>query len=124
MEKKKVLSADDILSADDMEVAHVECPEWGGVVAVKTMTGAERDAFEMSMSESNKKGAKKAARLENLRARFIAATAVDEKGAPLFTSAQVAALGKKSAKALDRCVDAARDLNGMFDSAVEDAEGN
>jgi hypothetical protein len=38
------LSADAILAADDIVTEAVDCPEWGGKVLVKAMTGAERDS--------------------------------------------------------------------------------
>ena len=117
----KVLSAADILAAKDMETVTVECPEWGGDVVVKSMTGTERDAFETSLTKKGK-GGKPESDTANMRARMVAAAAVDDKGAQLFTAAQVADLGKKNAKVLDRLFDVASKLNGMFDGDVEAAK--
>ena len=41
-----VLSRDEILAADDIQIELLEVPEWGGSIFVKGMTGAERDRFE------------------------------------------------------------------------------
>lgn len=38
---KKLLSIDDILAADDLPTARVDCPEWGGQVEVKALTRAQ-----------------------------------------------------------------------------------
>jgi len=121
----KLLGAADILGADDIKTERVSCPEWGGDVLIKTMTGAERDAFELSLSKDKKGKGKAENDLSNIRARYVAATAVDAKGVLLFTQEQVEELGKKNAKALDRCFDVARELNGMLkETEVEEAKGN
>ena len=43
------LTKDQILEANDLQSESVTVPEWGGDVLVRTMTGADRDAFEASM---------------------------------------------------------------------------
>ena len=126
MANGKTLSADNILSADDIKVRRVKCQEWGGDVIIKTMSGTERDDFELTLAaERDDKGKKGKTNLTNVRARYVAATAVDDKGVLLFTQEQALELGKKNAKALDRCFDVARDLNGMLkETEVAEAEGN
>lgn len=113
-----LLSKDAILGADDLITEDVEVPEWGGTVRVRMMTGAERDAFEESLSRTKGKSVK--ANLANLRARLVAKTVVDEAGKRLFTDAEAGVLGQKSAAALDRVFDAARTLNGMTEKDVEE----
>src|SRR5258707_11983730 len=46
------LSRDAILEAKDREVVEVDCPEWGGSVLVRGMSGKERDMFEMSLQDA------------------------------------------------------------------------
>ena len=120
--KSKLLSASDILGADDLAHERVDVPEWGGHVFVKTLTAGERDAFEASMFKG--RGKDRVENLENLRARLCALTLCDEAGVRLFDAADVARLTAKSAKALDRVFDRAQRLNGMGAADIEEMVGN
>lgn len=113
-----LLTKDEILAADDLPTEDVEVPEWGGTVRVRTLTGAERDRFEESITQV--KGGSVKTNYANLRARLVALCAVDEQGRRLFSDADAAALGRKSAAALDRVFIAARRLNGMSDADIEE----
>ena len=62
--------------------------------------------------------------LKNIRARLVVKTACDENGALLFTEDQASYLGKKSAKALDRCFSVAQTLNGLSGNDVEELAKN
>ncbi len=72
---KKFLSASDILGAVDIVSEDVEVAEWGGWVRVQGLTGAQRDAFEAGLSQ--RKGKRVTTSMENIRARLVAARAVD-----------------------------------------------
>jgi len=113
-----LLSKDQILAAEDLVTEDVEVPEWGGTVRVRMMTGAERDSFEDSLTQTKGKNVK--TNLANLRARLVARTVVDEAGKRMFTDAEAGVLGQKSAAALDRVFEAARKLNGMTEKDVEE----
>jgi hypothetical protein len=116
-----LLTKEQILNATDLPVEDVPVPEWGGAVRARTLTGAERDAFEVASSQAREKfGFEAAAR--NYRARWAAACLVGEDGRPLFAAADVEALGGKSSAALDRVLRAANRLNGLGDP--EDAAKN
>jgi hypothetical protein len=110
-----ILTKEAILAADDLPRELVNVPEWGGDVFVRTMTGADRDAFEASLI--GKEG-----RMENVRARLVSLTLCTETGDRLFDDAEVAALGKKSARALDRVFSVAQRLNGIGTEQVEAAK--
>lgn len=112
------LSRDEILNADDLITKEVEVPEWGGTVIVRKMSGTERDQLEASMTEEGGGG------LVNFRARLVATTVVDEAGQRLFTKADVEALGKKSASALDRVAEAASELSAMSQKDIEELTEN
>lgn len=112
-----ILTRKQILEADDRTKVIVKVPEWGGEVIISSMSGKMRDAWEQSLSKSDFS-------LDNMRARFLAAVAIDEKGEPLFTMADVEALGKKSGAALNRCTVAAQKLNGMTNEDLEDIVKN
>jgi len=110
------LTRDTILAVDDREYETVPCPEWGGEVRLRSLTGAERDAYEQSLVQT--RGKSREMNLRNARAKLVALCAVDESGKRLFADADVDALGKKNAKPLDRLFDAARRLSGLSEDDV------
>jgi hypothetical protein len=112
------LTRDAILAAQDLKRIEVSVPEWGGTVLVRAMTGAERDAWEQSLTVGGKLD------VSNVRARLVASCAVDESGALLFSPADAVALGSKSGAALERVAKVAQRLNGLTEEALEDARGN
>jgi len=114
------LSKEQINKADDFKTIEVPVPEWGGSVLVRTISGTERDAFEQTIFD----GKSQSARLTNIRARLAALTMVDEKGKRLYEDKEIATLGRKSAKPLDRIYDAAAKLNGLSKDDVEDLAKN
>jgi hypothetical protein len=116
------LNRDQILAANDAKRKLVAMPEWGGDVWVATMTGTARDRWEQGLlirrngvSEPN---------MENMRARLVAATVVDDDGNRLFTEADIEHLGKKSAAALERLCKVAQALNGIGEAELEELSGN
>ncbi len=112
-----MLTREQILSAPDLRTETVNVPEWDGAVVVRTMTAAERDEYEQSMVAS--RGPDESANLRNVRARLVAMTAVDEAGKRLFMDADIAALGAKSASAVNRVFQVASRLNALTESDVE-----
>lgn len=116
----KILSRDEILTAPDLPMERVEVPEWGGSVYVRTMTGAERDAWEVN----DVKRRKETGDSGNIRAMLAALTLCDQSGKLLFSLADVETLGGKSAAGLDRVVDVALKLNRITQSDFEDLEKN
>lgn len=111
------LTKEQILSADDRKTDIVDVPEWGGLVKIRAMTGAERDRFEQDSIEGRGKDTKM--NLRNIRARLVSLSIVDENNNRLFTRNDIEALGQKSAAALDRVFGAAQKLSGLADSDVE-----
>lgn len=116
-----VLDRSAILAVSDIQTRTVAVPEWGGDVLVRGMTGLERDQYETSILDQRGKKAK--VDLLNARARLASMTIVDEKGDRVFTDADVVALGKKSAAALDRIYDVAAALSGISDDDLDDLLG-
>lgn len=117
-----LLSRDAILAAEDRPTEDVDVPEWGGTVRLRALSGAERDAFETSMLDQ--RGKPTAARLQNFRARLLAASIVGEDGQRLFTDKDVATLGAKSGAVIDRLFERARRLSGMAREDVDALAGN
>lgn len=117
-----LLTKDQILQADDRKYQDVDCPEWGGTVRVRSLSGMERDMFETSVVVG--KGKNRDVNLRNLRAKLVALTVVDGLGEPLFTEPDVKALGEKNAAALDRVFTSAQQLSGLREADVEELVKN
>ncbi len=118
----KILSKEDILGSSDLRFETVAVPEWGGSVRLRTLSGAERDAFEGTLMKLV--DGRRVPDMDNLRAKLLAATVVDEDGRQIFGVQDLVALGRKSAVAIDRIFAVAQRLNGMAPDAVEDAIKN
>jgi len=117
-----ILTRDLILQANDLRRELVEVPEWGGVVYVRSLTGAERDRFEASILRMN--GVEPQMRFENFRARMVAMTIVDSDGKQLFSEADIEALATKNAAALERVFKTAQKLSGFTKEDVEELAKN
>lgn len=115
-----LLSREQILGADDRTYEVVECPEWGGDVRLRSLTGAERDQWENSMVRHV--GGKQVVNARNARAKLIALSAVDADDALLFTPADVIKLGSKNAAPLDRLFTVCQRLSGISDEDVKEIE--
>ena len=107
------LTREAILGARDLGAEEVEVPEWGGRVRIRVMTGTERDQFETAVMQ-----AREATSPANIRALLAALTLCDAEGNALFSPADVADLGRKSAAALERVFAVAARLNAMADKDV------
>lgn len=116
------LTRDAILAAGDLQFEDVDVPEWKGKVRVRGMTGAERDAWETALLEGRGDDKKKNER--NVRATLVSLTVVDEQGQRLFTEADIAALGRKSVKALQRVYNVAQRLSRISEEDVKELAGN
>lgn len=112
-----LLTRDDILGVDDKVYEDIEVPEWNGSVRVRGLSGTQRDDYESSIIQQN--GNDRKVNLTNARAKLVARCLVDEGGHLLFTLDDVRALGRKSARALERVFDKARELSGMAEGDVE-----
>ena len=116
-----VLTRDEILGAEDRQTLEVPVPEWGGSVLVRGLSGTERDQYEESLIRWRAgKGRNVAAvpALNNARAKLVSLAVVNEDGERLFTDRDVAALGEKSAVALERVFDVAGKLSGLQEGDV------
>ena len=114
-----VLSKEQILQADDLKRESVDTPEWDGEVLLRELRGRERDAFEEGSLDS-----KRNVSMANMRARLVAASAIDEQGERLFTNKEAAQLGDKSATALNRLFEVCCRLSGITSDDVDKLEKN
>ena len=109
-----------ILSASDISLAEVKVPEWGGSVWVRVMDGRARDALDAFLARAIDKSGK-LANPQGMRTLVVRLTVCDEAGNALFSEQDDDALANKSSVVLDRIFHAAARLNGISDSAIEDA---
>jgi len=121
-----ILSREAILNAVDTKTELVSCVEWGGDVMLRGMTAGERDKWESSLFSTKRHGNsfEVVANKDNLRAKFIVASAIDEQGKPLFTVGDIDALTAKSAAPMDRLFAVAQRLSGMTNEDIEELEKN
>lgn len=118
-----ILTKAEILAASDLVTQTVDVPEWGGSVVIRAMSGAQRDAYELSLTKAGADG-KYVIDPENMRAKLLLYTLVDEAGNPLFGMDDLSALASKSAAALERVFTASQALNGLNRGAVDEAVKN
>jgi len=107
-----LLNKDQILNSNDRKFIDVNVPEWGGIVRISVLSGADREKIEAEFSNISKDK-------YIVRAMCVALSVVDEKGNAIFTKDDLEALNKKSWKALDKIVDKIKELNGIGDEQVE-----
>lgn len=112
-----MLTREQILECQDIQVEKVEVPEWGGHVFVKSITGEERDWLEMSTYDDKKKDKK--VDMKHFRAKIISLSVCNENKERLFSEKDIVALSGKNAAALQRIFDVAQRLSGLTN---EDAD--
>ena len=113
------LTAESILNCNDSGIKKISVPEWGGDVFIRTMSGTERDSWEMYAGHQlEKKGN------VNIRAKLAVITLCDESGKRLFADQQLDKLSSKNGKALDRVYSESLKLNKLTDEEVEQLEKN
>lgn len=104
-----MLSREDILAIQDVAIQKVSVPEWGGDVYVRGARLEDSAFFDSLKADEDKTASQK------MLVRFVC----NEKGEPIFTEADVAALEKKSLKVFTRLMEVINSLN-----SVETAEKN
>ncbi len=109
-----MLTRDSILAANDTKLEKVAVPEWGGELFVRSFDGTARDQVEQHVLRDGEKP-----NTVGLRALVVALAACDDRGATIFTLADIPALAKKSSTALDRVFAAASKLNKLNDDGAE-----
>ncbi len=117
-----MLTREQILAAEDRPIETVDVPEWGGQVCVRTIGADERDKWQDDMMEG--KGKNRKMNLARVTASLCAIAMCDEGGVPIFTRADVTALGKKSASAMQRVFAAAARLSGITEADIEELAKN
>ena len=114
-----MLTKEQILAANDIQTETIDVPEWGGQVTVKTLTGSELDAYEVSMVGDGKKR-----NMNNIRAGLVARAIIDEYGKRMFSDSEIELLGQKSGIALDRVFSVVQKLNPKSEKDFKELEKN
>lgn len=103
-------SADDILGVEDGDFVDVEVPEWKRTIRIRSLPGDEGTALGERVQASGNVG-------QNARLQLLAEAIVSDKGQRIFTTPeQIAQLGKRSLKVLQRLEKIAMRLN--YDEAA------
>ena len=122
-----LLNFDDIVDSQDKEYQDVDVPEWGGTVRIATMSGEDRDRWELSMmqaDDSSERGFKLNFDAYS-RVRLVAMCLVDDNFNRIFvTKEQIEKLSQKSGKVMDLLYDVAQRVNGITDEDIDDLEKN
>lgn len=108
--------------ADDIETVLVPCPEWGGDILIRGLTGAEWSRFQNSVVYY--KGEKIKRNSDFLDARLIVLVAVDDKGQRVFAEEDASWLAKRSSKVLKRLAEVASSLSGISKDDMETLKEN
>jgi hypothetical protein len=107
-----------ILDLPDLADELVDVPEWGYRLRVRSLTGTERDAFEASLLQT--RGRDREINLRDMRAKLVAQSVRKSDDSRVFSDAQVEALGRKNAAALQRVFRVAQKLSGLAEDEVEE----
>jgi hypothetical protein len=110
MTESRVLTAEEILGAQDVTFVDVIVPEWKrgdepGIVRLRSLTGEEAVQFSEVAQSKDRKG--------DAAALILATSIVDDDGDNLFTPDDVKRLKKKCLPAIVRIQEAALELNGL-----------
>jgi hypothetical protein len=111
----------DIITAEDLPVQKVTIEHWPDGVYVRTLNVAELDII--SSYEDDAGTGQKPKPAETL-ARSAALVLSDSEGNRIFTDDEYTLLTKKPLVALKAIVDAALELNGVTQEAMDAIEGN
>lgn len=112
-----------ILNSNDLPREKIVVKEWAeDALYVRALTAAERDDFEASCLEEKKEKGKTVAKvnMQNLRAKLVARSLVDETGNRVFGDEDIALLGKKSAAVVNRLFEIAQRLSGLTEDDVDE----
>lgn len=109
-----LLNKDQIIAAKDIpsEVVYVE--EWGGEVRIRGLSAAERLKYHQSIIKGVRPDGSPMMDTDKASMhRFVALVLVGEDDKPLFTEADLSALGEKSGQVLERLQEVGMRLSGM-----------
>jgi hypothetical protein len=107
-----------ILKASDCPLKPITVPEWDCTLYIRTMSGAERDTWELTAFKDGKVSP------EHFRAKLLVRCVCDEHGQRVFSDTDAADLSSKSATVLVKLYDVAAKVNGLTKSDVDELTKN
>ncbi len=113
-----VLDKSALLTPVAVERVEVSVPELGGSVYVQGMTVTQRNKFERQFR--TRSGQTSDRKMQEIRQRMLIACVCDQDGTPLFTEADIDAIGNQRADIIERLVEAAQKICGMSSDDVDD----
>jgi hypothetical protein len=121
--EKKVLTRDDLLKKDTLEIVEVDLGD--AIVFVRQMTGHERDGFEQSLLTKKKDNKGNVVAIEqateDFRAKLAVQTVCDEKGDLLFKRDDYLRLSMNiSAAKLEKIIEVAQRINAIGEKDKEE----
>lgn len=114
--KNYLNTAASILQAEDFVYDEVDCPEWGGTVRIRSLSGAQRVVLKKAID----------AERDDVDETLCVMAIVDEDGNRILKREQIAELSKKNTAVLTRIAIRVLEISGMRNrkKAIEDAEKN
>lgn len=112
------LTRADVLAATKVPTEDVYVPELRGMVTVRGMTGAERDAYEATLFKG--KGRHREINLANARAKLVAFCCVDDRGQRIFSDDDITTLGTVRADIVNRLSGPAQRLSGITEEDIDE----
>jgi len=117
-----MLTASQILSAQDIATKEVDVPEWGGSILIKQLTRGQQDEYLKRQFGSRMKQDAKARTqeldLSNMYghdAYLLVCSVCDESGKSLFTASQIDALKQKNGEIIGRIAKEILQFSGMVE---------
>lgn len=109
------LTRKDILAAEDLSYEEVDCPEWGGVVRVRSLNmGESLDLGHATLRGGGNIGP------DDFK-RIAALAIVDSGGKSQFTEKELTLIGRKSLAPMRRIVETVLRISALTEEAAEEA---
>jgi len=119
-----LLNREALLKKTKLIIKKVDLGEMGHVF-VKEMNGAEKDRFEQSIIEIDKKTKQPKTKLENYRAKLLVNTICDANGNLILNIGDVKALNENNgAVMLDKLLEESQKLNSISENDKEELVKN
>ena len=116
MGKNYLTTAASILQAEDFTYDEVDCPEWGGTVRIRSLSGGQRVQLRKAIE----------AERDDVDETLCVMAIVDEDGNRVLKREQIAELSKKNTAVITRIAIRVLEISGLRDrkKAIADAEKN
>jgi hypothetical protein len=117
MSERPLLTAAEILDAEDRPALVVDVPEWGGPVRIAMMSGTDVKQWRLRLDSRSPEDK------DDMVADLLVQTLINEQGTRLFEATDLKALMEKAAPILTRLFAAAMKHNRLGNTEVVAAQG-